>query len=80
MKNITTVKLKTWDEMEEEYGLDSYGNIKCEDTFTRDMKLLAGTEIKVYKDHKGNLRTDDNLLYISKDILTTKSLFEHKLL
>lgn len=38
------VVIKDWDEMEMEYGLDSYGSIKVRNTFVKDMKYLCGEE------------------------------------
>ncbi len=37
-KTGDTVKIKTWKEMEREYGLDRYGNIRCKERFTHGME------------------------------------------
>ena len=37
------VQIKTWKEMEKEYGLDKDGDIRCRNVFNTDMKHLCGT-------------------------------------
>lgn len=37
------VKIKTWEQMESEFGLDSDGDIPCEHNFTNFMKDFCGT-------------------------------------
>jgi len=85
MKATITVKLKTWGEMVKEYGLSANGDIMCEHTFIKHMKPLAGAEVEVYKDTSSSnsklvLKTVVNKWSISRDMITTNSLFEHKLL
>lgn len=37
------VKIKTWEQMESEFGLDSDGDIPCQHNFTNLMKYFCGT-------------------------------------
>lgn len=37
------VQFKSWEEMEKEFGLDTYGNIRCASSFTPVMKYLCNT-------------------------------------
>jgi hypothetical protein len=39
------VRIKSWEQMEKEYGLNSIDNIKCECMFTKEMKYLCNTVI-----------------------------------
>lgn len=41
------VKIKSWEQMEEEFGLDKIGDIKCAAAFLVDMKHLCGQEIEI---------------------------------
>jgi hypothetical protein len=34
--------VKDWSEMVDEFGIDKYGNIPCENTFLKEMKILCG--------------------------------------
>lgn len=43
MKQI--VRIKSWEQMEKEYGLDSNNDIKCKYLFTKRMKYLCNTII-----------------------------------
>lgn len=36
------VRVRQWDEMEKEFGLDPWGDIKCDHIFTRDMREYCG--------------------------------------
>ena len=36
------VRVRQWDEMEKEFGLDPWGDIKCDRIFTRDMREYCG--------------------------------------
>jgi hypothetical protein len=38
MKDRRLVKIKTWDRMVKEFGLDNYGNINCENEFLINME------------------------------------------
>ena len=42
------VKIKSWDKMVKEYGLNADGNILCKYKFTVDMKYLCGETFTIY--------------------------------
>ncbi len=61
------VQFKSWEEMEKDFGTDTFGNIKVERSFTPEMKHLCGTyatiarlnsEICKLKDFTANGETD----------------------
>lgn len=41
------VQFKTWEEMEKEFGTDSYGNIRTNILFSKQMKHICGTFAKI---------------------------------
>ena len=45
------VRIKSWEQMEKEYGLDLSGNINCEDAFTENMKYLCNIIIFIKNNH-----------------------------
>lgn len=47
VKEGNIIKIRQWDDMEEEYGLVGIGSINCECTFTDNMRNLCGSEIKI---------------------------------
>ena len=49
IKEGNIIKIRQWDDMEEEYGLVGIGSINCECTFTDNMRNLCGSEIKINK-------------------------------
>ena len=61
------VKIKTWEKMEKEFGLDEDGHIKCGKFFTKDMEdiLPEGRVIEI------NIitRSWDYIYYISEDMI-----------
>ena len=46
-KEGNIIKIRQWDDMEEEYGLIGIGSINCECAFTDNMRNLCGSEIKI---------------------------------
>lgn len=42
-----TVRIRHWDDMKEEFGLDYAGDIKCRHSFLSDMKHLCGRKCKI---------------------------------
>ena len=38
MKKTRLVKIKTWKQMEEDFRLDIFGNVDCENIFTKKME------------------------------------------
>ena len=67
--NKRLVKIKTWKQMEEEFGLDKNGGIDCENNFMKEM------EEKLPKDRVINISTtkgwfvDDTTYSISEDMI-----------
>ena len=47
IKEGNIIKIRQWDDMEEEYGLVGIGSINCECAFTDNMRNLCGSEIKI---------------------------------
>jgi hypothetical protein len=41
------VRIKSWEQMEQEFGLDRYDDINCSGIFVKDMKYLCGQEITI---------------------------------
>ena len=41
------VRIRQWDDMEKEFGLDSGGFIKCNGSFLRSMRVLCGKEFVI---------------------------------
>ena len=51
------VVIRDWDDMEEEYGLNEYGNISCKFTFVAEMDYLCGSEWTIRDfGHNGSVR------------------------
>lgn len=49
MKQV--VRIKSWEQMEKEYGLDSFNDINCKSTFALHMKYLCNTIILIENNH-----------------------------
>ena len=49
VKEGNIIKIRQWDDMEEEYGLIGIDSINCECAFTDNMRNLCGSEIKINK-------------------------------
>lgn len=67
-----TLRIRQWDDMEEEFGLDIDGDIQCQYEFTNEMKRLSGREVVV----SGIDPSDNEIIvnprvgyYISADML-----------
>lgn len=43
------VRVRSWDDMKDEFGLDVMGNINCRFCFTRDMQKMCGKLYHVSK-------------------------------
>lgn len=41
------VRIRDWDDMEKEFGLDRWDSIACEFSFPEDMKYLCGCEATI---------------------------------
>lgn len=66
------VLIKSWDDMEKEFGLDEYGNIKI--GFVKDMKKFCNKEFKIIKrDEDGDyILENDNWFYFYDDMIERK--------
>ena len=42
-----TVRIRQWDDMAAEYGLNGCGNIRCPGWFIRDMEEFCGREVTI---------------------------------
>mgnify|MGYP003375726429 CR=1 FL=1 len=47
------VRIRRWEDMKEEFGVDEYGDIKCDLTFVDTMKPLCGLKA-IVKDIRGD--------------------------
>ena len=53
MKDIRLVKIKTWDRMVKEFGLNKDGDIDCQDTFATGMEReMPKNRVIAIKNHK----------------------------
>lgn len=59
-KKGDVVKIKSWDQLVHEFGLDSQGIIKCNRTFTEDMSKFCGRVYMLINDEsdKGDVYFD----------------------
>lgn len=46
------VRVRSWDDMKDEFGLDVYGDINCRFRFTRAMQKMCGKLYHVSKSNK----------------------------
>ncbi len=53
MKTIK-VKIREWDDMEKEFGLDKNGSIECKYRFLDNMNPLCGKMVELYFDEDFN--------------------------
>lgn len=66
------VRIRDWDDMEREFGLNAYGAIQCENLFTPKMRRLCGQEGRVTAIRTGVVETDIPDVYpytLSADML-----------
>lgn len=51
------VRIKTWEEMEKEFGVDNVGDIKCKETFSTYMEELLPKDriIEIEENGKNNM-------------------------
>ena len=76
VKEGNIIKIRQWDDMEEEYGLVGIGSINCECTFTNNMRSLCGSKIKInekmvedFKKYKYFFASDSKAYAISTDMI-----------
>lgn len=54
------VVFRSWEDMEEEYGLDDHDCIQCKFDFVPDMRFLCGSEYTIsWVDEDGEVRLED---------------------
>lgn len=73
------VVIRSWEDMEAEFGLTRSGNIPCEFTFTKDMRYLCGRELVVRSIYDRSIRFVDNReenWSISADMLELASVYQ----
>lgn len=46
------LRIRQWDDMVDEFGVDSYGNIPCNRMFVKNMKSLCGKQFTVSETDK----------------------------
>lgn len=68
------VRIRDWEDMEKEFGLDEYGSTNC--GFTKGMRVLCGMYMRISK-IDGNIISFDNELYgIKSDFIYSKDMIE----
>lgn len=73
------VVIRSWEDMEAEFGLTRSGNIPCEFTFTKDMRYLCGRELVVRRIYGSTITFVDNReesWSISADMLELSSGYQ----
>lgn len=73
------VVIRSWEDMEAEFGLTSTGDIACEFIFTREMRYLCGKKLVVKRINGSVVRFVDNGAYnwsISADMLELSSDYQ----
>lgn len=48
-----SVRIRSWEDMKSEFGVDEYGNIPCRFSFTEYMKDMCGDEFTITKIYGG---------------------------
>ena len=65
-----TVRIREWDDMEKEFGLNENGSIRCSFFFTEEMGFLCGKEFIVGGiDDDGEIFDHDLGYHISTDMI-----------
>lgn len=63
------VQIRFWEDMEEEFGLNGFGTIKCRAGFTKAMRSICGTVVQInHIEPKGNMIFDLTYETKNKDI------------
>ena len=57
------VEIKSWEEMEEEYGLNKSGEIKCNKVFAHEMKKFCGKHYTIKQIH-----SDGGVIFVNYDM------------
>lgn len=69
-------KIKQWDEMEEEYGIDGSGDIDIPFKFTKDMRYLCGEIVKIATIEKGFYYDVPKYMVEGEDWMFSKEMFK----
>ena len=66
-----SVRIRSWEDMESEFGIDEDGNIPCKFSFTEYMKDMCGDEFIITKIHDGKYSGHEkgNVVMLSVDML-----------
>lgn len=68
------IKIREWDDMEKEFGLDFAGNIDCRCMFVRNMKKYCGKTLEISKiTPKGNYSVKENNYVFSDDMVVKEN-------
>jgi len=71
------IKIREWDDMEKEFGLDFAGDIDCRCTFTRNMKKYCGKTMKILKiKPSGNYTVEGSIYTFSDDMIVKENKME----
>mgnify|MGYP006916043099 CR=1 FL=1 len=71
------IKIKEWDDMEKEFGLNCSGNIKCKCVFTQKMKKYCGKTLEILKiTLSGNYIVEGSCYHFSDDMIVKESKME----
>ncbi len=62
------VRVKSWEQMEREYGISSYGNIKTPSFFTREMNCFCGMIFTIKNVRSGSFRVTYDLETNDKEL------------
>lgn len=54
------VRIKSWKQMVEEFGLNNIGNIECEQSFVLGMKYLCRKKIIIDRIHNNRIQDIDD--------------------
>lgn len=76
------LRIREWDDMVSEFGMSSWGNIMCKNSFNEEMRYLCGNEFTVSKIINGDYFSVENIertrqheeyWHISEDMLEPRT-------
>ena len=59
------VRIRSWEDMESEFGLDEQGNIDCRYLFTREMQYLCGKDFTISSISENHYYSEEKPLKIN---------------
>lgn len=65
------VRVRSWDDMKDEFGLDADGNINCRFSFTRAMRKMCGKLYHVSKVEQDGLGERETRVYLEERPMRT---------